>query len=181
MRPDPRGACRGQWGIASLLLATVVGCSPAVDSTPERVNRDPIAQCASADGETPYEIAITGSEDRWQVRYPGMEQPLVTTGDAMTGLQLHVPVARPIVLILNSTDYVYTLELPDWKIKEIAVPKLEFRMEFRADDTGRFELVGDHLCRAEVQELRGTLVVESPSELIRWLRERPSPTAPRGE
>lgn len=110
-----------------------------------------------------------------------MEQPLVTTGDAMTGLQLHVPVARPIVLILNSTDYVYTLELPDWKIKEIAVPKLEFRMEFRADDTGRFELVGDHLCRAEVQELRGTLVVESPSELIRWLRERPSPTAPRGE
>ena len=89
----------------------------------------------------------------------------------MARLELHVPAGRPVILRLHSTDYVYTLELPDWELKELAVPKLQFDLRFQTEAPGRFELVGDHLCGGVVETLQGALVVEPAPQLCRWLSE----------
>lgn len=123
------------------------------------------------DEKTPYRIEITGSEDRWIVQYPGLDCPLESAGDLIRSLELHVPTGREILLSLRSTDYIYTMELPNWQLKEIAVPKLEFQLRFTSGSAGRFELLGDHLCGGVVEELQGTLVVESAREVLLWLKK----------
>lgn len=127
--------------------------------------------CRHALAAEDYVIDITGSDNRWQVRYPGAPQTIDSVGEEMARLELHVPEQRSIVLRLHSTDYVYTLELPHWELKEIAVPRLEFELRFRTSDRGRFDLVGDHLCGGVVETLQGALVVESAPQLCHWLTQ----------
>lgn len=127
--------------------------------------------------DKPFRIDVTGGENFWSLRYDSLHSPLVETGDAMSSLKLHVPVRHPIQLILHSSDYVYTLELPDFQLKEIAVPGLEFRMEFEVSEAGRYELLGDHLCGADFEVLRGALIAQSPRQFHAWLRSQDS--APR--
>ena len=140
----------------------MAGCQPAPVSPLEQALR----------GEGPYEIEIVGSEDRWLVRYPGQAEPVETAGEELLGLQLHVPAERAVRLALRSTDYIYTLELPAHQLKEIAVPKLVFYLDFQSGPPGRTPLVGDHLCRGVVEELQGNLIVEPVPELLQWLRSQ---------
>src|SRR4029077_9337405 len=111
---------------------------------------------------------------RWHVRYPGEDGRLVTEGAALTLRDVHVPVQTKVILVLKSTDFVYTLALPQFGLKEIAVPDLEFRMEFRSTVAGRFELIGDELCGDPHPELRGVLIVEPVDRFLSWLHETPS-------
>jgi heme/copper-type cytochrome/quinol oxidase subunit 2 len=129
------------------------------------------AVCQHAFATDDYLIEITGGDNRWQVLYPGCRQTVDSLGAEMARLELHVPTGRRVVLRLHSTDYVYTLELPDWELKEIAVPKLQFDLRFDTAAPGRFELVGDHLCGGVVETLQGALVVEPAPQLCRWLTE----------
>lgn len=166
---DPCGECLGGalkrlwWGGCAVWVACwMAGCQPAPVSPLEQALR----------GEGPYEIEIVGSEDRWLVRYPGQAEPVETAGEELLGLQLHVPAERAVRLALRSTDYIYTLELPAHQLKEIAVPKLVFYLDFQSGPPGRTPLVGDHLCRGVVEELQGNLIVEPVPELLQWLRSQ---------
>lgn len=145
-----------------------------------RAGTSPECRHALASGD--YLIEITGSDNRWQVLYPGARQTVDSVGAQMARLELHVPAGRPVVLRLNSTDYIYTLELPAWELKEIAVPQLQFELKFQTTGPGRFELLGDHLCGGVVETLQGVLVVETAPQLCRWLTEtcgRTTNAAPR--
>lgn len=167
-------ATSGCWLWLILTLSAILleaGCQPAPSA--------PVEQALA--GTQPYEIEVVGSEDRWLVRYPGQPEPVETSGEELLGLQLHVPAQRLIRLALHSTDYIYTLELPERQLKEIAVPKLVFYLEFQSGLPSRSPLVGDHLCRGVVEELQGTLIVEPPGDLARWLRSQtPRPSTDAG-
>jgi heme/copper-type cytochrome/quinol oxidase subunit 2 len=109
----------------------------------------------------PFAIEITGNNNRWYVRYPGRgARPL---------LDLHAPQGAKIVLILKSTDYVYTLAFPELGLKEIAVPGREFRLALGSANAGRFDLVGDQLCGDAHPELQGQMVVEPAERFLKWL------------
>ena len=85
---------------------------------------------------------------------------------------VHIPVQTDVVLVLRSEDYVYTLALPQFGLKEIAVPTLEFRLDFRPPDAGRFPLLGDQLCGDPHPDLQCGLVVESRDQFLKWLKNR---------
>ncbi len=145
-----------------LVLLTVAGGCSSGDATPA-TQRDPTPF------PTPYVIAVTGSDNLWQVRYPNpadVSQP----AKEVTGVRnLHVPLGTQVVLALSSTDYVYTLEIPAYDLKEIAVPEHEFRMEFLPRSAGRLELLGEHLCGDPFSEIPGELVISPPDEFRSWL------------
>jgi len=125
----------------------------------------------------PYQIEITGSKDRWHVRYPGADGRPVTSADTLVVRNIHVPQETKIVLVLKSTDYIYTLSLPQFHLKEIAVPDLEFRMEFCPPEAGQFELVGNQLCGDPHAELQGVLIVEPRDHFLGWLQTAGSENA----
>jgi cytochrome c oxidase subunit 2 len=83
---------------------------------------------------------------------------------------IRVPMGRRVVLVLRSEDYLYTLAIPEYGLKEIAVPECEFRLEFRPRSTGRVDLFGEHLCGDPFAEITGKLVIEPPERFRAWLR-----------
>jgi len=152
-------------GLTVLILAALA------QFRPPGIPAEPVSrECWHALAATDYIIEITGGDNRWQVLYPGARQTRDSVGAEMSRLELHVPARRPVVLRLNSTDYIYTLELPDWELKELAVPKLRFDLRFQTAAPGRFELLGDHLCGGAVETLQGVLVVEPAQDLCQWLQ-----------
>jgi cytochrome c oxidase subunit 2 len=105
----------------------------------------------------PFHIQLTGTEHRWRVSYPGMG----AAADRLSrGPDLHLPVDANVVIVLKSTDYIYTVSIPDLGLKEIAVPDLEFRLEFRSTKVGVYDLIGEEMCGEPGREGPGRLIVE---------------------
>lgn len=124
-----------------------------------------------------YVIEVTGSDRRWQVHYPGLAP--ARPGKRVSGARnIHVPLGTRVVLLLKSRDYVYTLAIPDFGLKEIAVPQHEFQLEFRPKQAGRVELVGEHLCGDPFTELDGELVIVPQERFRDWLRQTPAAVPP---
>lgn len=139
------------------------GCSPAGVVAPEGDAPPPPVP-------DPYIVELKGVDNEWQVHYPDAAGRLAAGKVVPGGHAVHVPLDTSVVLVLRSTDYVYTLTVPQYGLKEIAVPDLEFRMEFRPAELGRFELVGSHLCGPAASKMKGQLVVEQREEVRAWLQ-----------
>jgi heme/copper-type cytochrome/quinol oxidase subunit 2 len=163
-------------GICVALAITAWGCSDWIGSAPlsaildssERTElgvRVPIIR-------EPYRIEITGHNDRWHVRYSDIDGQFADPDEGPSAREVHVPLETDVVLVLKSNDYVYTLELPQFALKEIAVPRLEFHIELHPADAGRFPMLGDQLCGDAHPELHGDLVVEPRSSFLQWLNDR---------
>jgi len=159
-----------------LFASLVVVLAPAIKNCTDRPTLEsqsqPRVQVNSENslppiGET-YSIEITGIDNRWHVRYPGLEPK---EGDGLAARDIHVPCNTKIVLVLKSRDFAYMLALPHYGTKEIAIPSLTFQMEFLPTESGRFEMVGNQWCGDVHPELQRQLVVEPRDEFARWLGE----------
>lgn len=169
------------FGICIGLAIFTTGCtnsaSSGVDSTNPDLSRDEnrLAGQVSTTGATisePYCIEITGSDYRWHVRYPDCDGRLADAGEGPIVRDIHVPVQTDVVLVLKSDDYIYTLALPKYGLKEIAVPNLEFRMVLHPPDAGRFPLLGDELCGDPHPDLKGNLIVEPKDRFVKWITDQ---------
>lgn len=115
----------------------------------------------------PLVIHFTGTNHQWQAEYQMPDGPNV-----MAGPDLHVPVGSPVVFMLRSTDYIYTMAIPAFELKEIAVPELEFHLSLRPQRQGTYPLVGEELCGLPGRAGPGRLIVESVAEFRTWLETR---------
>ncbi|HLJ11714.1 MAG TPA: hypothetical protein VKU82_11020 [Planctomycetaceae bacterium] len=151
------------WGCFCAARTWHIAPSPTTASGPIRWNN------LVLDVREPYVIEITGNNDRWHVRYPGADGTQATAGNEVARRDVHVPLDMQIILKLKSRDFVYSLELPEYGLSQIAVPNLEFKMEFRATQAGRFAFEGDELCGDAHPELEGELIVEPRERFLEWL------------
>ncbi len=157
-----------RWGIATLCL--VGGChSYSVATLPDQIEDDDAALASISE---PLFIQLTGTKHRWRADYPMIDGTFLAIDDLQAESQLHVPLDTEVVLILKSTDYIYTLAIPELGLKEIAVPDLEFRMAFRPTRVGLFPLIGEELCGLPGGDNSGQLVVESREQFLAWLRRK---------
>ena len=74
----------------------------------------------------------------------------------------------PIELRLESADYLYTLSLPEFGVREIAVPELTHYLRFKATRLGVSRLVGDQFCGYSHPDLIGRVVVQKPADFLAW-------------
>ncbi|MFT7626069.1 MAG: cytochrome c oxidase subunit 2 [Myxococcota bacterium] len=124
--------------------------------------------CESADPE-PYTVEMTGRDFHWTVRYPGEDGRLHTADDRLGDSELHLPSQSPVRIRLKSADYVYTLDLPDLGLREMAVPDVEFSLNFRTGQPATLRLRGDQMCGYAHATLFGELIVEPRAQLDAWL------------
>ena len=117
------------------------------------------------------EIEVVGRDFQWEVRYPGPDGVLGTEDDRIGARDVHVPVGARAKLHLRSRDYIYFLALPHLGLKEIAVPELEYALEFDAGAAGRYELLGDQMCGYTHPGLLGELIVESREDFVSALQK----------
>jgi heme/copper-type cytochrome/quinol oxidase subunit 2 len=118
----------------------------------------------------PLEVILRGNDFRWHITYPGDDGQLLTEDDVHTQRHLYLPAGATVAVRLESDDYLYTVALPAFEVREMAIPDLLRHLHFKTTATGVSELRGDQLCGFAHSELMGTVVVLDRDEFLSWCR-----------
>lgn len=158
-----------------MLLLVCVGCSEISTRLAATQNPDDAGPHGDTQDQSeipdPYPIRITGRNMHWHVQYADAVGRNLFTGDGQPLREIHVPENTNVVLVLNSADYIYTLTLQQFGIKEIAVPDLECSVALPASDAGIVEFAGEELCGQPNPALQGHLIVEPHDRFLQWLHD----------
>jgi cytochrome c oxidase subunit II len=116
-------------------------------------------------------VEVTAEQFAWNIRYPGPDGNLNTPDDVVTLNQLHFPVGRALIVTLHSKDVIHSFFLPEFRVKQDAVPGMTTRIWLEATRTGHWEIACAELCGLGHFRMKGFVTVETPEEFERWLAE----------
>jgi cytochrome c oxidase subunit II len=112
---------------------------------------------------------VTARQFQWVIRYPGPDGKLHTADDLHTVSDLHFVKGKPALIHLKSSDVLHSFYLPQFRVKQDAVPGLMIPVWFDSDRAGQFELVCAELCGWGHYKMRGKVTVhENQSEFDQW-------------
>jgi cytochrome c oxidase subunit 2 len=123
---------------------------------------------AEADPRT-LRIEVDAHQWAWTARYAGPDGKFNSDDDAVTLDDLRIPVDTPILIQLTSTDVIHDLYLPNFRIKQDAIPGRVTRVTFTAKETGQFEIACSQHCGVNHYKMRGLLRVLPEEDFRRWL------------
>lgn len=87
--------------------------------------------------------------------------------------ELHVPVRRPVKLIMTSQDVIHDLFIPAFRVKADVVPGRYRSIWFEATRPGRYHLFCAEYCGTRHSHMIGRIVVMEPAEYQTWLSGGP--------
>lgn len=161
-------------------------------------------------GEAPKDsviVEITGHQFGWEMRYPGKDSVLgkidytryntpvgntmavdfddpASHDDIHVSTNMHIPVGRPVKLIIHAQDVIHDVGLPHFRLKMDAVPGIPttmwFTPKYTTEDmkvrTGNpnfvYEISCDQICGQGHFSMRGTITVETEAQYEKWLSEQ---------
>ena len=129
-------------------------------------------------------VEVVARQFEWRLRYPGRDNMLGTRDDLFLTNDLHLPVDEDILIQLKSMDVLHSFFLPNFRIKQDAVPGMKIPVWFKATETGAFDIVCAELCGWGHYKMKGRVTIESRADFDRWLEEtyaRQEATQPASE
>jgi cytochrome c oxidase subunit 2 len=151
-------------------------------------------------------VNVTGEQYAWNVRYPGPDgvfgrtdikkidvqtNPLgldrddpAAKDDVTTINQLYLPANRPVVIRLRTKDVIHSFNLPEFRVKQDAIPGLTIPVWFIPNVTTaemrartgnpnfQYELACAQLCGLGHYRMRALVTVLSPEEFQKWMDDR---------
>jgi cytochrome c oxidase subunit 2 len=88
------------------------------------------------------------------------------------GEDLHLPLGKPVKLLLRSIDVVHSFYVPEFRTKMDLLPGMVTYVWFIPTRTGTFEILCAELCGSGHYGMRGKVVVQEESEYQAWLRKQ---------
>lgn len=111
-----------------------------------------------------YEILVTAAKWNWLFTYP----------NGHVDANLHVPVNRPVRLVLTSQDVIHSLYVPAFRIKKDCVPGRFNKAWFEATkintDPG-YDLFCAEYCGTKHSEMIAKVYVHEPTDFAKWLED----------
>lgn len=108
-----------------------------------------------------YEVLVTGQRWKWLFTYP----------NGYVDENLHVPVDRPVRLVMSSEDVIHSLFIPDFRVKMDVVPGRYTKTWFQATRTGDFLLTCAEYCGTSHSDMSALVVVHEPGGFEVWLEK----------
>ncbi|HSB81367.1 MAG TPA: cytochrome c oxidase subunit II [Candidatus Methylomirabilis sp.] len=118
------------------------------------------------------ELQVTGKQFNWEVVYPGPDGKFGTPDDLMAENELHVPVGKIVRVYLRSKDVIHSFYLPNFRLRQDAVPGREILVWFEATKPGKYELPCSQLCGFGHSGMKGWLYVHTAEEYAKWVKEK---------
>jgi cytochrome c oxidase subunit II len=109
------------------------------------------------------EVYVVGRQWMWKLQHPDGQREIN---------ELHVPVGQPVKLILTSEDVIHSFFIPDFRIKQDAVPGRYTYIWFEATKPGTYRLYCAEYCGTNHSRMIGWVHVQEAAEHQRWLSER---------
>jgi cytochrome c oxidase subunit 2 len=114
--------------------------------------------------ETPPANALTifvvGKQWMWKVQHPEGQREID---------ELHVPVGRPVRLVLTSQDVIHDFYVPAFRIKHDVLPGRYYSEWFKATKVGEYHLFCSEYCGTSHARMQGKVVVMAPADYAAWL------------
>jgi cytochrome c oxidase subunit 2 len=139
-------------------------------------------------------VEANGEQWRWTFRLPGRDGVLGTAGTAHItsdnpfGLnpsdpygrddiladtsELHLPVGKPVKMVLRSKDVLHDFYVPEFRAKMDLVPGIVTYFWMTPTVRGTFDILCAELCGTGHHQMRGTVVVEDDAAYQKWLSEQ---------
>ena len=118
------------------------------------------------------EIQVTAEQFAWNIRYPGPDGKFGTADDVTTLNQLHVPVGKPVIVTVTSKDVIHSFFLPEFRVKQDAVPGMHTRIWFEGNKVGHWEIACAELCGLGHFRMKGFITVDTQEDYQKWLAEQ---------
>ena len=150
-------------------------------------------------------VQVTGEQFAWNIHYAGPDGKFGRTDiklldlqsnplgldrsdpagvdDVTTLNQLYLPVNRPIIVKLRSKDVIHSFGVPEFRVKQDAIPGLTIPIWFTPNVTTaemrtrlgnaefQYEIACAQLCGLGHAKMRGFVTVQSAEEFQTWLDE----------
>src|SRR5713101_4974763 len=142
------------------------------------------------------EVEVIGQQWLWSFRLPGKDGRLGTSdtrnvsSDNPLGLnpndpngqddvvieggELHLPLGKPVKVLLRSIDVVHDFYVPQFRAKMDLMPGLVTYFWITPIRTGTFEILCAGFCGVGHPQMRGSVVVETESDYQTWLQKQPT-------
>jgi cytochrome c oxidase subunit II len=126
-------------------------------------------------GKGALQIRVTGHQWWWEVQYrDSLPKNWVTTAN-----EIHVPVGRPVVFELRSTDVIHSFWPPNLSPKRDQIPGDPNSLWFQADSAGVYRGQCAEFCGHQHAKMAFLMVAEPPSDFTAWLtRQRDTAVTP---
>ena len=121
--------------------------------------------------QTDFVVQVTGKQFNWQVAYPGPDGKFGTADDKTLLDEMHVPVNKAIRVNLKSQDVIHSFFVPQFRIKQDAVPGREIGAWFEVTKPGKYEWPCAELCGFGHSGMKGWVYVHSPADYAKWAAE----------
>jgi cytochrome c oxidase subunit 2 len=115
------------------------------------------------------EIHVVGKQWMWKLQHPGGQREIN---------ELHVPLGRPVKLIMTSQDVIHSFGLPAMRIKQDVLPGAYSSQWFTATRAGEYPLYCQEYCGTGHASMIGRVVVMPGDQYEAWLAGRPADEPP---
>jgi len=106
-----------------------------------------------------YEVLVDGQKWKWTFTYP----------NGYVDENLHVPVDRPVQLVMSSSDVIHSLYVPAFRIKRDVVPGRYAKAWFEATAPGEYDLFCAEYCGTSHSDMIAHVIVHPVGEFETWL------------
>lgn len=107
-------------------------------------------------------VDVQGIQYAWIFNYP---ETGITSGE------LHIPVGADVQLNLSAQDVIHSFWVPNFRLKQDALPGIPTQLRFVATRPGTYPVVCAELCGGYHGSMRTQVVVHTPEEFDSWLTE----------
>ena len=150
-------------------------------------------------------VQVTGEQFAWNVHYPGPDRKFGRTDiklldlqsnpvgldrddpaaqdDVTTLNQLYLPVNTPVIVRLRSKDVIHSFGVPEFRVKQDAIPGLTIPIWFvpnvttaemrtrKGNPEFQYEIACAQLCGVGHARMRGFVTVQTAEEFQKWMEE----------
>jgi cytochrome c oxidase subunit 2 len=117
------------------------------------------------------EVNVTGFQWGWTFEYPEF---------GITTDQLHLPKDRQILLNLTSRDVIHSFWVPEFRVKQDALPGEDLVRELRVTPTliGEYKVRCAELCGGSHAYMESPVIVMEQADFDNWVEERAAASLP---
>jgi cytochrome c oxidase subunit 2 len=106
------------------------------------------------------EISVVGKPWMWKFQHADGQREIN---------ELHVPIGRPVRLVMASEDVIHSFYVPAFRLKRDVLPGRVATLWFEATKPGRYHLFCAEYCGTKHSGMIGSIEVMEPTEFQAWL------------
>jgi cytochrome c oxidase subunit 2 len=117
------------------------------------------------------EVKVIGQQWSWRFEYP--EQEITTT-------ELVLPVDKQVLLRLTSEDVIHSFWVPEFRVKQDAIPGSYRELRVTPNEIGEFQMVCSEMCGQQHAYMTAPVRVMGQEDFDAWVASVQIPTDPVG-